>query len=381
MATNGNHSLEGRFLQLKEMRGLLHQDRKRVSKIVNRCNWYMFNNPGIRGQIGSIKEFYKLCQTAISDYPPEQEMPNEELANNPPSKGSFYDKYFLPYPEGSPYWFSKQDLIPSKDIHDVLAEAWNRWQTISTRATQVYEAIESIPKPNRIKKVVCLGLGAILRARSPENNIRNSLCPRSVAQHCLAIAIVKRLERNTGKQISLYTSDLAYTAQHKIALERSNIIRFNVLDPSYGKHEQFPMIDDNTMLIDFTGPPDCPTMAIIEEYARPVVIIGHAVPQTGPYQDRQWFEVTEEDGNKLRVPGCANLPLPDGMNIGVLCPKRVRDMMVHEYNIESKFPAEDPDLERSWGKNELVEYGSRDNFSANGGYYWFSTTRMYIRKD
>lgn len=55
-------------------------------------------------------------------------------------------------------------------------------------------------------------------------------------------------------------------------------------------------------------------------------------------------------------------------------------MMFDEYQVELKFPAEDKNLELSWGKNDLVEYGNRNNDSADIGYYWFSTTRMYIRK-
>ncbi|KAI1452561.1 hypothetical protein F4805DRAFT_472308 [Annulohypoxylon moriforme] len=380
METHGNYSLKGNPLKLDEMQGLpvINDERKR--KIVGRCNWYMFTNSETRGHIGHTIDFFKLRQTAARNYPPEQEMPNEELARNPPTV-ALYDKYFTPFPRSSEFWFTKQDLVSANAIRAVLERAWKRWQTISTRATQVQEAIKCIPKPELINKVVCVGLGPILTALrdNPGGGIEDHLAPRNVAQHCLAIAIVKQLEEKTGSRIRLYTADPGYTRQHKIALEGNTIIPFTVLDPHYGWHEQFTVIDDNTMLINFAGPPDCPTMRIIEEYARPAVIITREVPRIGPYQNRQWFEVTEKNGNKLKMPGCADLPLPDGINIGTLCPKRVRDMMVNEYKIESKFPAEDPNLEWSWGKNELVEYGSRDNFSASGGYYWYSDVRMYVR--
>ncbi|KAI2466406.1 hypothetical protein F4781DRAFT_424052 [Annulohypoxylon bovei var. microspora] len=384
MAAQGDRRLETKFLNRKRIRSLPVDSEERIRKIVRRCNWYMFSNCEIRGDSPrAILEFFKLCQTAIPDYPPEQERPNEELAHNPPSE-SFFAKYFMPYPEGSSYWFMRQDLIPENAIHNVLAIAWQRWQTVSTRAKQVYEAIDSIQKPKRIKKVVCLGLGPILTAlhNNPGENISDCLSPRNVAQHCLVIAIVKQLEEKTGQQINLYTADPGYTPQHKIALEQSTIIPFIVLDPSYGKHEQFTVIDGDTMLVNFAGPPECPTMSLIQEYARPVVIITTEVPRKRPFQDRQWFEVTEEDGNKVKIPGCANLPLPSGapVSLDTLCPKRVRDMIVREYKIEKKFPAEDPNLVWTWGNNELVDYGSRDHFSANGGYYWHSNLRMYVRR-
>ncbi|KAI0896460.1 hypothetical protein F4806DRAFT_508372 [Annulohypoxylon nitens] len=381
MAPQDIYGLEGKSLKVTGLQGLLNTKQERTRKIVRRCNWYMFNNPEITGRIASGDEFAKLCQTATPNYPPEQEEPNEYLANNPPPE-SFRIKYFQLYPVGSPHWVMRQDEVSCNVIQAVLEKAWEKWKSISTRAKQVSVALDSIPKPERINKVVCIGLGPILTALSSSSGEidRDMLYPRSVAQHCLAIAAVKELGKKAGQKINLYTADLGYTPQHNYGIEGSKIVEFKVLNPCYGTHEQFTFIDDNTMLINFAGPPDCPTLSIIEEYARPVVIITEEVPPMGPYQDRQWFEVTEENGNKVQVPGCANLPLPDGVNTGILCPKRVRDMMFDEYQVELKFPAEDKNLELSWGKNDLVEYGNRNNDSADIGYYWFSNTRMYIRK-
>lgn len=200
------------------------------------------------------------------------------------------------------------------DIQHALVQSWDKWRNISTRAKRLEAAIDSIPNPERIKKVVCIGLGRILEpliseplvdSESGQIGPDNIIAPRNIAQHLAAIAIVKQLQTKTGQLIPLYAADPEYTPRHKRALETLIIGKFIILDISYRRHEQFTIIDDSTLLFDMAGPPQCPTMRIVQEYARPVAIITREVPLVAKFQDRLWFEVTEEDGTKVQVPGCA----------------------------------------------------------------------------
>ncbi|KAI1140123.1 hypothetical protein F5Y05DRAFT_424056 [Hypoxylon sp. FL0543] len=388
MSSQEYHGLAANFLELKKMRKLPVDSEERRRNIVARCNWYMFSSPAIRGkQFDDNYDYVLLCHSTAGTCTKEQERPNEEIAANPPTE-AFLEKYHKPFPENTLGWLAGQDFVSANFIHATLMDAWGKWKSVSTKAKQLAEAIDSIPKPERVNKVVCLGLGPVLRPTrrdtmlpfGPEN-IGNRIMPRNIAQHLAAVAIVKQLERKTGQNILLYTADPEYSAQHKVALETLPIRPFIVLDPSYGKHEPFTVIDDNTLVICMAGAPECPAMRIIEEYARPVAFIAAEVPRTGKFQDRLWFEVTEEGGHKVQVPGCADLPLPDGcLDIGDLCPKRVRDMFAHEYSIESKFPAEEPRKEEKWGASDLVDYRGRHTMNAAPGAYWFSDTRLYVRK-
>lgn len=77
----------------------------------------------------------------------------------------------------------------------------------------------------------------------------------------------------------------------------------------------------------------------------------------------------------------SDLPLPDGCRIfGGLCPKRVRDMIADEYNLENKFPAEDGGI-KDWKDSDLIDYKDRDSSNTRAGGYWYSHTRLYVRKD
>ncbi|XXH04189.1 hypothetical protein Hte_010602 [Hypoxylon texense] len=383
------HGLEGYFLSLERMRRLSVKDGERQFRIIRRCNWYMFSASGLRGKaFDNSYEFFRLCQTAEPNCPEEQQKPNLRLAHSPPPK-AFLAKYHSAYPEGSRFAILNSDAVPIGDIQHTLTKSWNKWRTVSTKARRLEAAIDSIPNPKRIKKVVCLGLGRILEPfveslGDPDSANRGHtdiIAPRNIAQHLAAIAIVKQLERMTGQYIPLYTADPEYGPRHKRALETLLIGQFTVLDPSYGKHEQFTVIDDNTLLFNMAGPPHCPTMRIIQEYARPVAIITKEVPREGDFQDRLWFEVTEEDGTKVQVPGCADIPLPAGCRtFGGLCPKRVRDMIVDEYDLEPKFPAEEGGI-RYWKDSDLIDYEDRDSSNTRAGGYWLSHTRLYVRKD
>ncbi|KAF3058538.1 hypothetical protein GL218_05256 [Daldinia childiae] len=203
--------------------------------------------------------------------------------------------------------------------------------------------------------------------------------PRNIAQHIAAISLVKQLRKKTGNEdIPLFTADPEYGDEHKKALKTlpSPLINFTVLEPGYGIHEQFTYIDDETLVFDMAGPPQCPTMRIIQEFARPVAIITGEVPRRGKFEDRLWFEVPE-NGKGIPIPGCAHLPLPDGcFRFGGLCPRRVRDMIVYEYKQENKFPAEKEAFARKWGACDLVNYGDREKLDAQVGAYWHTDTRF-----
>ncbi|KAI1370572.1 hypothetical protein F4677DRAFT_457755 [Hypoxylon crocopeplum] len=375
---------DAKFLSRRQMRRLPTDSDKRKNKIIGRCNWYMFGSSTIRGdKFQDSHDFFVLCKTAAANCPPEQEKPNQWITDNNHLSLQCLSKYHKEYPRDSSSWLIRQDIVPADQIQEVLVEAWERWQAGNERTDLVAQAIDNIPMPERITKVVCLGLGSILKplsyAPNQERNTvspNNLLLPRNIAQHIAAIAIVKQLEKKTGQRIPLYTADPEYGVEHKKALEALPVHQFIVLDPSYGKHEQFTIIDDSTMLFDMTGPPQCPTLRIIQEFARPVAIITREIPREGKFQDRLWFEVTEDDGNKVQIPGCWDLPFPDGCaNFVGLCPKRVRDMMVYEYDIEEKFPAESEKYHRTWGVCDLVDYQHRDKKNSTVGGYWFSNTR------
>ncbi|KAI1097261.1 hypothetical protein F4804DRAFT_347326 [Jackrogersella minutella] len=382
MAKNEYRGVRTDFLDRETMRTLSVDNELRRRNIVERCNWYMYSSPMIRGDsLRDHYDFFFLCHTAEPDYPPEQEKPNKLLEANPPSE-AFLAKYMKPFKERSIQWFLAQDTIPASAIQDVLTVAWTRWQNVS-RAKELHLAISKIPNPECIKKVVCLGLGRILEQMPYSGEQENSgdrISPRNIAQHIAAIAIVKQLEKKTGQKIDLYTAEPAYTPQHKIALETFHIRNFVVLDPSYGKHEQFTIIDDSTLIFNMAGSPQCPALHIIQEYARPVAMITSNVSRTGPYQDRLWFEVTEADGNKVQVPGHADLLLSGPKPIGGFFPKRVRDMIVNDYKLEDKFPAEEERSYSRWVKSDLVDYEFRCRHNTQTGDYWFPTTRLYIRK-
>ncbi|KAI1653915.1 hypothetical protein F4813DRAFT_373208 [Daldinia decipiens] len=237
------------------------------------------------------------------------------------TRNSFIAKYHKPYLKGTRKFIESLDTVKAKDIQETLDEAWKRWECDkNTRAREFKQAINSIPNPEKIKRVVCLGLGRILmpnsrpNQQSSEQNSGNTqrqcniIMPRNIAQHIAAISLVKLLRKKTGKEdIPLYTADPEYGDEHKKALETlpPHLCKFTVLDPRYGIHQQFTYIDDNTLVFDMTGPPQCPTMRIIQEFARPVAIITGEIPRRGKFEDRLWFEVHAENGKEIQIPGCA----------------------------------------------------------------------------
>ncbi|KAI2625635.1 hypothetical protein GGR54DRAFT_654024 [Hypoxylon sp. NC1633] len=386
-----HRGLEADFLDLREMQRLSVESAERKKKIIERCNWYMFSSARIRGDnFRDSAKFLMLCRTAEAQCPPEQEKPNRKLSSNPPSD-AFLARYHKACSKDSKAWLSYQDLVPARTIQDILAETWSRWQGWQgpdSRRKRFEKAIDRIPSPERITKIVCLGFGNILSPlpRQPDGDSsepvpRNIVRPMSLAQHIAAIALAKLLEAKTRRQISLYTADPDYGAQHREALETLPLHRFVVLDPGYGRHEQFTVIDDTTVVFNMAGPPECPALRIIQEFARPVAIITSEVPSRGPSSDRLWFEVTEEDGTKVQIPGCGSIPSP---NIAAPygCPKRVRDMMAHEYYVENRFPVEEERDELKWGVYDKMDYGRQNwnRITAGLGGHWFTDTRLYVRK-
>ncbi|KAI0179512.1 hypothetical protein GGR52DRAFT_536462 [Hypoxylon sp. FL1284] len=298
----------------------------------------------------------------------------------------FFAKYYRAIPEGSRFWHETRDTVSAYDIQQTLTDSWVRWCTISATARRLESAIDKIPDPKRTNKVVCLGLGRILlplvEPDVAEWGPNNMLASRNLSQHLAAIAITKLLENKTGQQIALYAADPDYKAQHKSALETLSLQRFTVLDPSYGKHEVFTIIDDSTLLFDMAGGPPCPTLSLVQEYARPVAIITHEVPRDGvKYQDRQWFELTERDGTKVQVPGYGvDLLSPHGWDIeDGHFPRRVRDMLVDEYEMEKEFPAGEKDT-LPFKLNDLANPEERHQGNAKHSVYWRPGLRLYVRK-
>ncbi|KAI0383286.1 hypothetical protein F5Y04DRAFT_278995 [Hypomontagnella monticulosa] len=384
MTVYEHHGLEADFLKLRKMKRLNVNSEERKRKIIGRCNWYMFCSSRIRGvDFQNSEAFYVMCHRNKEKYPSEQNRPNKRLANVPPHE--FLAKYHKAYRPGTKPWMHLQDLVPAETIQQTLSEAWEKWQNVSTKAKQFEAAINSIPHPERIKKVVCLGLGCIHTPtnlpgeKDPAPGPGNRIYARNISQHLAAIAMVKIFERKTGREVPLYTADPDYGPEHKKALETLPFGKFIVLDSSYSKHEQFTMIDDKTFVFNMTGPPQCPAMRIIQEFARPVAFITKEVSLTGPFQDRLWFEVTEEDGNKVEVPGCAHLP---GAEAYLESPKRVRDMIVRDYKLQKNFPAEENiGIQTEWGASDLIDYTGRAKYTATIGAYWFWDTRLYVRQD
>ena len=163
-------------------------------------------------------------------------------------------------------------------IRNILKEAFSKWEK-SYMAPGVKEAIGNIPDPGRIKRVVCVGLDLIeysvdRRWLKRDNEPTTAVAP--LAQHVAALAIVKQLRHMTQQTVELYTADPAYGPSHKEALETLDAIesigiKFNVCDVSYGVHEQYLNINEETLL--FTGPASCRVLRAVSEYTRPAVII------------------------------------------------------------------------------------------------------------
>ncbi|KAI2776315.1 hypothetical protein F4815DRAFT_484713 [Daldinia loculata] len=318
MGAHDYSGLEADFLKLKEIQGLQLGTKERNKKIVERCNWYMFCASDIRGKdYEDPHEFILHCyQNVQANCPPKQMKPNTKI--NESLAKAFISKYHKPYEEGTRKYTESRDDVKVEDIQKTLTDAWERWKCDkNTRAHEFKQAIDSIPNPEKIKRVVCLGLGRILmpnfgsNQQSPEKDSgntqrpRNIIMPRNIAQHIAAVSLVKQLEKKTNKEIPLYTADPEYGDEHKKALETLPFGKFLVLDPGYGVHQQFTYIDDNTLVFDMAGPPQCPTMRIIQEFARPVAIITGEIPRRGKFEDRLWFEVKAENGKEVQIPGCA----------------------------------------------------------------------------
>ncbi|CAJ2500010.1 Uu.00g028630.m01.CDS01 [Anthostomella pinea] len=259
---------------------------------------------------------------------------------------------------------------------------------------KVREAIKAIPKPERIRKVVCIGLGSFALPStgtlgpSPENRRDErpipgpkdapALNPGGLIQHVLAISTVKQLYELTGKTPQLYAADPGYTQPHKEALENLSNVKFKILDPSYGFHEQFVEIDDSTMVISIL--PQSPVELLVSEYARPVAMIRTNGWTRGPPfsekkdpdEDMYWYEaeVGEPDGQTMKTPGCRWLDMP----------RRVHAMISTDYKLCEKFPVEAPANDNGDGYDLLsnIEHGHYRDVRADG--YWKSYTHMYVRK-
>lgn len=232
-----------------------------------------------------------------------------------------------PPPEAIP---TGQD--PPNFIQAILSDAFSNWGKCH-KAAGLKAAIDKIPHPERIKRVVCVGLGLIVTGAIDLDTDKYVLMrrpPTCIAQHVAALAIVKQLQEITSQKIELYTADPNYGPYHKKALKtldqvESIAISFKVCDPAYGKQEHFAKIDESSLL--FSVGAFCPIMRIVSEYTRPVAMIWECIEEhedpkpanlTEPYPEVVWYEAKpwEVEGGEdypqevVQVPGIARYGLP-----------------------------------------------------------------------
>ncbi len=231
----------------------------------------------------------------------------------------FLEKFVGGYKPGSRAgkdYLGKEDAV---DIQEKITKALRSWGT-HEKEQELLKAIDAIPNPHLIKKVVCFGLGPI-RTESPK--IPGLPSPnweyedqRNVNRHAAAVMIVHQLQKRTNQAIDLYVggpSSLRYGEPHKEAFQTWSWpsepadIRFMLTDSTYNKHETFTKVDDNSFVLDTDihwGLVDI----IYSEYARPVAIICEAIREGvdgeafDTCQDTCWYEVEHE--NKIQpLPG------------------------------------------------------------------------------
>lgn len=196
-----------------------------------------------------------------------------------------------------------EDLVG--DIQRKLEMTFSNWSK-SYNAEGLKQAIQNIQKPERIKKVVCIGLGMILGGFYELDNYhhwRGSHRVQGTCQHTAALAIVKQLQDMTGQKVELYAADPEYGPEHIDALEtldqvESIGIKFKVCDTAFGKHEHFTKIDESTLV--FTSGAFAIIHRAVSEYTRPAVMIWECLsehedpkPETPlePCPDILWHEV------------------------------------------------------------------------------------------
>ncbi|KAI1496162.1 hypothetical protein F5X99DRAFT_414407 [Biscogniauxia marginata] len=348
----------------------------RQRMITERCNYWYLRNTDIRGRTAPYgsREPTEFHESNSQPYPLELLLPKDWCQD--------FNGGLLPLPSDD----QEQKLpIPANKTREVLEVAMDHWRKGGERAVMLREAIDSIEKPERVTKIVCLGLGAIFHVKNQELYVH---CD-SLAQHTAARAIAEQLRHKTGKMVELYASDLAYnTDNYKEALSTLPGVSFTILDPSFGKHEQFNMIDDSMIL--FGTGFQCPTLLIVNEIARPLAMItesvrvnmSHQWDLTVPDGELDWSKITEvndpedeleDELETLEIPGCCTQTHP----------KRDLDMLENEYDYDlcEKFPLETAVPTRPFDLLPLDDWKLFSGGLLSGNaIYWNWLVRMYIRK-
>ncbi|KAH9899025.1 hypothetical protein F4778DRAFT_782621 [Xylariomycetidae sp. FL2044] len=357
--------------------------------VIQLCNWFLFDNRMIRGLEYRNGDDWNELKKTSQDTKEEHREVNYNLIENPP-----HDMFYSYHQALAPK--SVDDIIYGEDredpgfLQDVLTEAWRNWRKpMNMRRRSFERAIWNIPLPERIKKIVCLGMGRLtfpLLVESPRQrehyDWQTGLFHRAIAQHTLAVAAATLIRQSTGNDVSIYAADPAYGKPHKEALQDFPQANFIILDPTYDVHEGFTEIDDSTLLIAIQS--YCPVLRIVQEYARPVVMITHEVSEYDrPEDDVLWYEAKDlkAKGDEYGRKPIVALPGPTSHWFTW----SVYDMIA-EYELENMFPVE---KEENVGKGEFdlvfpvdpPEGAWVDIEHRPDQTYWDPDVRMYVRRD
>ncbi|KAI8624803.1 hypothetical protein F5Y19DRAFT_490666 [Xylariaceae sp. FL1651] len=347
-------------LDLQEMRDAAAADdtpsnkerKERRSELIRRrAMYHTFSFHELRGEkYGNCYRYSELAKRfKDSDAKLEYFKPNPDLAYLPEKWFANLHRPFNRQTEFGAWYASTQDLSTPELVESAINYALQRWPT-DDRARLFDQAIESIEKPERIKKIVTLGLGRVIRYSSGAD-MGAKCVASSLAYHVAAIKIAEKLKERTGQDIALYAADAGYGDSHKRGLENLSPIKFKVLDASYHRQEQWSVIDDSTLVI-ADRPNASPWKVFILEYARPVAFIGnmplaHRSHQEGCYDpvahdedghplfrgDMEWRELYKsttpgEPVEKIAIPGSG---------IGVE-PMKMAKIFAEEYELVESFP-------------------------------------------
>ncbi|KAI1076879.1 hypothetical protein F5B20DRAFT_593676 [Whalleya microplaca] len=388
--------VEWNFLDLQEMRNYPVESSERKCKIIGRLNYFLFDNHLIRGhEFEDNKKWIHLLNTFEEKHiKTEYGRPNPELEILPEW---FLAKFHSPTQKWTLEWVIAQKMSDDKIVKETIENGLNIWETEGrTRAQKLRKAIDRLPQPQRIKKVVCIGLGAICTCiavpKNPETQgntqawepciNKGVISHPALAQHVTALVIVNQLQQKTGQIIDLYTGDPMYGEPHKKALESLNGTKFRVLRTDYGKHEHFTMIDDSTFLIAIC--PGCEAISLVSEYARPVAMLCESLSRHQDPSDFDkvdpdilWYELEDPGtGTKIKIPGTTDYCIES---------KRLCDMLDNEYTIEEEFPHEERfpldenelDDDPCLAPHAIPPPGQREPDKM----CWNAGVRMYVRKD
>ncbi|KAK9774081.1 putative SRR1-like domain-containing protein [Seiridium cardinale] len=308
------------------------------------------------------------------------------------------------------------DDSPVELMHGTLEKALETFKTTSCQGKKVLDAISKIPQPERIKKIVCIGLGILrnpLVHRSTLNSVfldegerRNgkkkmdlfyknydrtrtelatdrSTAPmvrfngQPVAQHTAARAIAEKIQQMTGQDIELYAADPTYGARTKQVLETLPGARFKLLDPRYGYQEQFAEIDDTTLVINFNATSN--VWDIVFHYCRPAALIcesayrdrpSHDDDDPPPHRNIYWYEV---DNRWFPGQFPKTIAIPGSNNTGTSYSARCNDIVETEYELTDEFTIPDSECPQ---RHDLIDNAS----SESRGLYWHDSIRLYTRK-